>query len=252
MLPAEPTKKSRSVRSSETRQAVGQKVVIYRSGPRGRRCHVKRCSPRRTSSLVGGPREVYVTRGLHDLRRVIPADVAFMRTSGPRQSSSRSPFFFLFFFKVLVMKPDLGIKTLPPHLSLTFTRTSTIDTPHCPPDPCRLDRRNHPALGALQVHLVLSHPGGIRTLFRSSRVFVRLKFVAIELSDSRIGRKPSHTSREFLCKLLPAIVASNCRQIVASSSNCRLQATIWRQFALRGDNLNCRLHKLSPQIVACL
>ena len=144
---------------------------------------------------MGGPREVYVTRGLHDLRRVIPADVAFMRTSGPRQSSSRSPFFFFFFFKVLVMKPDLGIKTLPPHLSLTFTRTSTIDTPHCPPDPCRLDRRNHPALGALQVHLVLSHPGGIRTLFRSSRVFVRLKFVAIELSDSRIGRKPSHTAR---------------------------------------------------------
>ena len=44
--------------------------------------------------------------------------------------------------------------------------------------------------------------------------------------------------REFLCKLLPAIVASNCRQIVASSSNCRLQATIWRQFALRGDKLS--------------
>jgi hypothetical protein len=67
------------------------------------------------------------------------------------------------FFIVFLVKPHLGIKTLP-HLPLTFARTSTIDTPHCPLDPCRLDRRNHPALDALQVHLVLSHPGGIRTL----------------------------------------------------------------------------------------
>ena len=58
----------------------------------------------------------------------------------------------IFFFLV---KSHLGIKTLPPHLPLTFARTSTIDTPHCPLDPCRLDRRNHPALDALQVHLVL-------------------------------------------------------------------------------------------------
>ena len=45
-----------------------------------------------------------------------------------------------------------------------FARTSTLDPSHCPLDPRRLDRRNHPALNALQVHLVLGHPEGIRIL----------------------------------------------------------------------------------------
>jgi hypothetical protein len=39
-----------------------------------------------------------------------------------------------FFFSFFLVKPHLGIKTLPPHLPLTFARTSTIDTPHCPLD----------------------------------------------------------------------------------------------------------------------
>ena len=62
---------------------------------------------------MGGPREVYVTRGLHDLRRVIPADVAFMRTSGPRQSSSRSPFFFFYSNPPLESKHYLLISLSP-------------------------------------------------------------------------------------------------------------------------------------------
>ena len=41
-------------------------------------------------------------------------------------------------------------------------RTSIVDTPHCPLDPRRLDRRSQSGLDALQMHLVLSHPGGIR------------------------------------------------------------------------------------------
>ena len=73
---------------------------------------------------------------------------------------------------VFLVKPHLGgIKTLPPHLPLTFARTSTIDTPHCPLDPCRLDRRNHPALDALQVHLVLSHPLRVSILFCLPTIF---------------------------------------------------------------------------------
>ena len=73
-----------------------------------------------------------------------------IRDSDYRTNARPWTFFFFFF----LVKPHLGIKTLPPHLPLTFARTSTIDTPHCPLDPCRLDRRNHPALDALQVHLV--------------------------------------------------------------------------------------------------
>ena len=77
-----------------------------------------------------------------------------------------------------LVKPHLGIKILPPHLSLTFARTSTIDTPHCPLDPCRLDRRNHPALDALQVHLVLF----LRVSILSADDF----FLAVEQQDRHV------------------------------------------------------------------